>query len=398
MKVFSCRLSAPLVALLAAVTLFALFAVNVMSLAAIHSSRLSFARTRRAQALLDSIRADIADAETGQRGFLLTGRGDYLERFQSAIDEIPRSLAELRGMVGPGRQRDVRELQGLTVKKLDELRFTIDLQLHHETAAALAIVRSDEGKRLMDRIRTLLADLREEEEHGVEARMVAARRRLDRALWIDAFAGTALLLLGALLFRISRDIARREQLERDLREEVYLREQFVGILGHDLRNPLSAIMMSGRRLNGPLVSSEVSARAGQIISSAAHRMRRMVDELLDLTRARRAGGIVIQRRPATDLVRVARCASEELRERLTETTRADAFSPDVDERPVLGPVGPDGRSDHPPIGAVPEDPEGLGGCRVVGWGPQGPLPCLPIACSCESTAESMVQLRSGTRG
>ena len=315
MRVSSRRLSAPLVALFAAVTLFALFAVNVMSLAAIHSSRLSIARTRRAQTLLYSIRADIVDAETGQRGFLLTGRGDYLEPFQSAVDEIPSDLVELLEMVAgdTGRQRDVRELQGLTVKKLNELRFTVDLELNHETAAALAIVRSDGGKRLMDRIRALLADLRDDEDHRLEARMVAARRSLDRAIWIDAVAGTALLVLGALLFRINRDIARREQLERELREEVYFREQFIGILGHDLRNPLSAIMMNGRRLNAPFVSREVVARAGQIISSAAHRMRRMVDELLDMTRARRAGGIAIQRRPDTDLVLVARRASEELR-------------------------------------------------------------------------------------
>ena len=85
---------APLVALLAAVTLFALFVVNVMSLAAIHSSRLSIARTRRAQTLLGSIRAAIADGKTGQRGFLLTGRGDYLEPFPSAVDEIPSDLVE----------------------------------------------------------------------------------------------------------------------------------------------------------------------------------------------------------------------------------------------------------------------------------------------------------------
>ena len=61
-------------------------------------------------------------------------------------------------------------------------------------------------------------------------------------------AGGGLLLLGFLLFRINRDIARRQQLEAELREEVFFREQFIGILGHDLRNPLSAIVMSARRL------------------------------------------------------------------------------------------------------------------------------------------------------
>ena len=42
----------------------------------------------------------------------------------------------------------------------------------------------------------LLAVLRDEENHRLEARMVAARRSLDRAMWIDAVAGTALLVLG----------------------------------------------------------------------------------------------------------------------------------------------------------------------------------------------------------
>src|SRR5437763_12500458 len=118
------RLSASVVALLAAITLFALLSVDVMTLAAIQTSRISIGRTRRAQTLIGSVRASLLDAETGERGFLLTGRGDYLEPFQSAVDEIPGQLSELLETVAddPAQQRDARELVRLARRKLDELR------------------------------------------------------------------------------------------------------------------------------------------------------------------------------------------------------------------------------------------------------------------------------------
>ena len=270
------------------------------------------------------------DAETGARGFLLTGRGDYLEPFQSAVDEIPGQLTELLDVVAddPGQQRDARELAKLASKKLEELRVTIDQRFKHETAAAVAIVRSDPDKQLMDGIRTLLVGLREQEDRLWEARTVAARRRLDRAIWIDAVGGSGLFLLGVLLFRINRDIARREHLEAELREEVSFREQFIGILGHDLRNPLNAILMSAQRLEVPGAVDEKLATFPRMIHSSADRMRRMVDQLLDLTRARRTSGMPIERdggdRPGRPGPARGRRAEDRQRRRRNRDRRARA--------------------------------------------------------------------------
>ncbi len=331
------RRSAPIVALLAATTLFALFAVNIITLTAIDAGRVSIGRTRRAQTLLGSIRASLLDAETGQRGFLLTARADYLEPFQTAFDELPTELQELSDLVSddPNQRRDVRELRQLATQKLAELRLTIDQRFKHETAAAVAVVRSDGDKRLMDRIRALLIALQEQEDHLLETRTLRARAMLDRAIWVDAVAGSALVALGFLLFRINRDIARRKQLEADLREEVAFREQFIGILGHDLRNPLSAISMSASRLTAPGATGSAFARYPHLIARSADRMRRMVDQLLDLTRARR-GGIPIQPHPETDLVDITRRVADELK-----TANADVdISIEAPER-VVGTWDPD---------------------------------------------------------
>jgi hypothetical protein len=68
------------------------------------------------------------------------------------------------------------------------------------------------------------------------------------------------------------------------------RDQFLAVLGHDLRNPLSAVLMSAARMSR---EGDVGAKAAARILSSAERMTRMVNDLLDLTRTRLGAGIPI---------------------------------------------------------------------------------------------------------
>ena len=86
----------------------------------------------------------------------------------------------------------------------------------------------------------------------------------------------------------------------------------MAILGHDLRNPLNAVLMAGRRLQQANMSERWN-RSVQFVISGARRMARLVDQLLDLARARQAGGIPIKLAPGTDLREVVRSAVDELR-------------------------------------------------------------------------------------
>src|SRR5205085_10245355 len=90
--------------------------------------------------------------------------------------------------------------------------------------------------------------MRTREEGRLEARTLHARRNLDVALWIDVAGLVGLLILGWMLFAISRDVGRRAALETTLREQAALQERFIAILGHDLRNPLNAVLMAANRL------------------------------------------------------------------------------------------------------------------------------------------------------
>lgn len=79
------------------------------------------------------------------------------------------------------------------------------------------------------------------------------------------------------------------------------KQMFLGILGHDLRNPLSTILTTARMMTMRELPADSQKKLRRIISSG-DRMRRMVDQILDVTRARLATGIAIQRGPQQDLV------------------------------------------------------------------------------------------------
>jgi signal transduction histidine kinase len=107
--------------------------------------------------------------------------------------------------------------------------------------------------------------------------------------------------------------AREEELRRqneELTRTVRFSEMFVGILGHDLRNPLSAITTAASLLARRAESEKVAAPTGRILNSA-RRMARMIDQLLDFTRIRLGNGLPLERR-RTDLADVCRSVVEEL--------------------------------------------------------------------------------------
>ena len=94
-------------------------------------------------------------------------------------------------------------------------------------------------------------------------------------------------------------------------EMQHTREQFLAILGHDLRNPLGAIMMGATQLTRSESIDDKHARIATRILNSAGRMNRMVNDLLDLTRTRLGACIPITPKPM-DLTTVCRQVIAEL--------------------------------------------------------------------------------------
>jgi PAS domain S-box-containing protein len=111
------------------------------------------------------------------------------------------------------------------------------------------------------------------------------------------------------------DTSERKRIEREhaalVELEQSFRDRLMGIVGHDLRTPLAAINGWLTLLRESPVHSSVDHTAIDRIGRSAARMRRMIDQLLDFTRARQAGGIPIER-GAADLSLICRAVVEEL--------------------------------------------------------------------------------------
>jgi PAS domain S-box-containing protein len=104
-------------------------------------------------------------------------------------------------------------------------------------------------------------------------------------------------------------------------------ELFIGILGHDLRNPLNAISMAARLLKNKIGRSD--PKVVDRISSSAERMTNMVDQLLDLTRHRLGGGITVDKKDC-DLSEIVSTIVDELR--LVHPDRKIAWTPRTDSQ------------------------------------------------------------------
>ncbi|MBS0354787.1 MAG: CHASE3 domain-containing protein [Proteobacteria bacterium] len=150
---------------------------------------------------------DLINAETGQRGYLLTGHESYLAPYTAGVARIGKHLASLRGMVTDPRAGDyLARTEPLVAAKLSELAETIALARQGEREAALAIVKSDRGKNLMDEFRRLRADTLALEHQLLNERRTSFSEGINNALLSTVIGGIGAV---AILLFVARGTAAR---------------------------------------------------------------------------------------------------------------------------------------------------------------------------------------------
>ncbi|MBP6895461.1 MAG: CHASE3 domain-containing protein [Gammaproteobacteria bacterium] len=163
------------------------------------SQRASIEHTYQVLTTLESTLVYAIDAETGQRGFIITGEDRYLEPYDRALAQIGPLANRLRALVSDSavQQRRVDRLEYAVALKLAELHETVQARRNQGLEAARALVLRDEGKRTMDEVRAVVAEMRVAESELLDQRNAQAHAT-ERWLLAITLACTALSVLARL--------------------------------------------------------------------------------------------------------------------------------------------------------------------------------------------------------
>ncbi len=203
-----------------------------------------------ATALLD----DLQDAETGQRGFLLTQTDEYLGPFDAAEAELAAGVRNLiDSTAGKSDQEGrARAVAAEVDAKFAELRKTITLAKENRVDEAMAIVRSGEGRRSMDRIRANVSAIAQVELDELAKQREIARRERSFLVVLILVAISATLGAAVVIWTTTRSFVSglatetktRQEAEATLRQAQKMEAvgQLSGGIAHDFNNLLTIII------------------------------------------------------------------------------------------------------------------------------------------------------------
>jgi CHASE3 domain sensor protein len=127
--------------------------------------------------LLRLVEKDLVDAETGQRGYLVTGVSNYLEPYDSGKKSSQEHLTSLKKtIIDPNQRARADKIDPLVQQKFAELQETITLKKAGKDKEAVTLVLSNKGKQIMDDIRSKLVEMSQEQDKIVEQRQKASEQ------------------------------------------------------------------------------------------------------------------------------------------------------------------------------------------------------------------------------
>ena len=169
---------------------------------------------------LDETLTLVIDAETGGRGFVITGNESFLEPYTQTKLKIDGILAELRGMLtdNPSQKQTLAILEDVINKKLFFIKQTVELRRDQSFSAALEQINTGQGKFLMEEIRRLVKEMKDKEKVLLLQREADLDKSLDGTYWMLILGSLAgIVSLGLANFAIFREVGKRASAEEKLK-------------------------------------------------------------------------------------------------------------------------------------------------------------------------------------
>lgn len=254
---------------------------------------------------LEAVLADINEAETGQRGYILTGQDKYLQPYKTGYDQVFKEIQQLRALTFDNvvQQDAINRLEPLLRARLVGLADRIEVRKRKGLLAGIEAVSDpgNHGEELMNQARSLIGEMQGREQNLLSARLRAAASSTRQTKIVivlgNALAIIFLLTAGVVIHQqmLHRNLAEEnlrlanDDLERravELADTNAELESFSYSIAHDLRAPLRHISGYSNVLledKGVQLNSE-ARRHLEKVDQGAKKMGRLVDDLLSLAK------------------------------------------------------------------------------------------------------------------
>jgi len=233
-------------------------------------------RTFMARSELRNLLIEVINAETGVRGYLLTGKPEFLEPYEKARRELPQTLVELQKTAPAEQKAQLNLVEALTrriLQALDESRHIAPMKPEQELPYLLR------DKSAMDELRQLLDAIQSAEQEALERRAAQAAHAEQRLRWAF-FGGGALGLLGGILGALlfSHSIGDRLRvLEQEARDVATGRRIAARLTGHDEVSQLERTLIAA--------SEQLALQSEQIRKAQSELEARVAERTAELEKA-----------------------------------------------------------------------------------------------------------------
>jgi signal transduction histidine kinase len=242
--------------------------------------------THQGISLLELVLSTLKDAETGQRGFIITQEDPYLQPYHEAVARVHDELNALKEHTSesPGQQQRLGLLEQKVTAKLDELDRTITtLKRTKDFKTAQEEVRTGMGKKLMDDVRQVVAEMQQVERTLLREREEASGRNYRTAVLSNLLTGALAVALVSYVFYLIRRYAALQQRAAQRAEHLAVLGKLLAGVAHEVRNPLTGIR-STVQLWERLPETARTPESLQAVVQGVDRLNEIVSRLLLFSR------------------------------------------------------------------------------------------------------------------